>query len=54
MLALFGKDSGPVRFIAGAALLVIGIVMHMVLLTVAGGFVLAWGVLRLLAARRSR
>ena len=54
MLFLLGKDSGPVRVIAGAALLVIGIVLHMVLLTVAGGLVLAWGALRLLAARRSR
>ncbi|HEX7163829.1 MAG TPA: hypothetical protein VF223_21630 [Trebonia sp.] len=54
MLALFGKDSGPIRFIAGVALLVIGIVLHMVLLAVAGGFVLAWGALRLFAARRSR
>ena len=54
MLVLFGKGSGPVRLIAGVALLVIGIVLHMVLLAVAGGFVLAWGALRLLAARRSR
>jgi hypothetical protein len=54
MLALFGKDSGPVRLIAGVALLVIGIVLHMVLLAVAGGFVLAWSAIRLFAARRSR
>ncbi len=54
MLALFGKNSGPVRLIAGVALLVIGIVLHMVLLAVAGGFILAWGAVRLLAARRSR
>jgi hypothetical protein len=54
MLLLFGKHKEPARVIAGAALLAIGIVLHMVLLTVAGGFVLAWGVFRLLAARRSR
>jgi hypothetical protein len=53
MLALFGKNNGPVRLVAGVALLVIGIVLHMVLLAMAGGFVLAWGVVQLLA-RRSR
>ncbi len=54
MLSLFGQNNGPVRLIAGVTLLVFGIVLHMVLLTVAGGFVLAWSVLQLLAARRSR
>jgi hypothetical protein len=51
---LFGKHKEPARLIAGAALLVIGVVLHMVLLTVAGGVLLAWGALRLLAAWRSR
>ena len=54
MLALFGQNNSPVRLIVGIAMLAIGIALHMVLLTVAGGFVLAWGVLRLLTARRSR
>lgn len=54
MLFLFGKYREPARFIAGMALLVIGIVVHIAALAVAGGALLAWGALRLLAARRSR
>lgn len=54
MLVLFGKYKEPARLIAGAALLVIGVVLHMVLVIVAGGVLLAWGAQRMLAARRSR
>jgi hypothetical protein len=54
MLLLFGKYKEPGRAIGGIALLVIGIVVHVVLLAVAGGVLLAWGALRLLAAWRSR
>ena len=54
MLFLFGRYQNPARVIIGAALLAIGIVAHMVLLAVAGGFLCAWSVLRLAAARRSR
>ena len=53
MLLLFGKYKEP-RAIGGIALLVIGIVVHLVLLAAAGGVLLAWGALRLLAAWRSR
>ncbi len=54
MLVLFGKYKESARLIAGAALLVTGIVWHMVLVIVAGGALLAWGAQRMLAARRSR
>lgn len=42
MLVLFGRYKEAARLIAGAALLVIGIVLHMVLVIVAGGALLAW------------
>jgi hypothetical protein len=54
MLLLFGKHKEPARVIGGVALLVIGIVIHVVLLAVAGGVLLAWGALRLYQVWRSR
>jgi threonine/homoserine/homoserine lactone efflux protein len=54
MLLLFGKYKDPARAIGGIALLVVGIVVHLVLLAVAGGVLIVWGAVRLLRARRSR
>ncbi len=54
MLLLFGRFKEPARLISGIALLVIGIVVHIVLVAVAGGVLIAWGALRLLQAARGR
>jgi hypothetical protein len=54
MLILFGKYKDQGRVLGGMALLAAGIVTHLILLTLAGAALLAWGACRLAASRRGR
>jgi threonine/homoserine/homoserine lactone efflux protein len=51
MLILFGKHGNLGRVLIGAAALVAGLVLHLALLALAGGVLLAWGGYQLVSRR---
>jgi threonine/homoserine/homoserine lactone efflux protein len=54
MLLLFGRFKEPARAALGIAALVVGIVIHQVVVALAGGALLVWGAVRLLYGCRNR
>jgi threonine/homoserine/homoserine lactone efflux protein len=54
MLLLFGRFKEPARAILGLAGLVTGIVLHLVILALAGGVLLVWAAVRVAGSWRNR
>jgi threonine/homoserine/homoserine lactone efflux protein len=55
MLLLFGRFKEPARAVLGIGLVVIGIVLHQLIATVAGALLLVWGGVNVLRGwRRGR
>lgn len=52
MLFLFGRFGRPVKLALGVVLLAVGIVLHQMLVVVAGGALLLWGAVALFGGSR--